>query len=80
MSSIQILMVEFAWSSTCFLSFVLVRSLMGAGWRHSQAEAEFLDEIQTKVFALKFLFLQTHATSDSFLEVSYCKGERRKIW
>jgi hypothetical protein len=51
-------------------------------------EAEFLDEIQTKVlrvfllvihsshlysFALRFLFLPTHATSYSF-----CKGERRK--
>jgi hypothetical protein len=49
-------------------------------------EAEFLDEIQAKVLrvfllviqtlysiALRFLFLQTHATSYSF-----CKGERRK--
>ncbi len=49
-------------------------------------EAEFLDEIQTKVirvfllaihrhlysFALRFLFLQTHATSYSFLQFSYC--------
>jgi hypothetical protein len=57
-------------------------------YRLQQAsEAEFLDEIQTKVlrvfllvilihlysFALRFLFLQTHATSYSF-----CKGERRK--
>jgi hypothetical protein len=53
----------------------------------SKPEAEFWDEIQTKVlrvflfaihshlyrFALRFLFLQTHATSYSF-----CKGERRK--
>jgi hypothetical protein len=52
-----------------------------------KSEAEFLDEIQTKVLrvfllvihshfnniALRFLFLQTHATSYSF-----CKGERRK--
>ncbi len=53
------------------------------------AEAEFLGEIQTKFlrvfllvihshlysFVLRFLFLQTHATSYSF-----CKGERRKTW
>jgi hypothetical protein len=46
-------------------------------------EAEFLDEIQTKVLRVFLLvihshfysiaFLQTHATSYSF-----CKGERRK--
>jgi hypothetical protein len=54
-------------------------------------EAEFLDEIQTKAlrvfllaihshlysFALRFLFLQTHATSHSFYCIR-CKGERRK--
>jgi hypothetical protein len=45
----------------------------------ARSEAEFLDEIQTKVhrhlysFALRFLFLQTHATSYSF-----CNGEMRK--
>jgi hypothetical protein len=52
-------------------------------------EAEFLDEIQTKVlrvsllvihshlysFVMRFLFLQIHPTSYSF-----CKGERRKTW
>ncbi len=52
-------------------------------------EAEFLDEIQTNVltvfllvihnqlycFVLRFVFLQTHATSYSF-----CKGERKKTW
>jgi hypothetical protein len=52
-----------------------------------QYETEFLDEIKTKVlrvfllaihrhlyiFALRFLFLQIHATSYGF-----CKGERRK--
>ncbi len=58
-------------------------------------EAEFLDEIQTKVlrvfllsihshlysFVLRFPFLQTHATSYSFysLVTVHCKGERRKI-
>jgi hypothetical protein len=56
--------------------------------------AGFLDEIQTKVlrvfllaihshlysFALRFLFLQTYATSYSFysLVIVHCKGERRK--
>jgi hypothetical protein len=58
--------------------------------------AEFLDEIQTKVsrvssflfrvtstvysFALRFLFLQTHATSYSFYSVLVYNvmGERRK--
>jgi hypothetical protein len=54
-------------------------------------EAEFFDEIQTKVlrvflldihshlysFALKFLFLQTHATSDVFLQLSYCTLQRK---
>ncbi len=58
--------------------------------------AEFLDEIQTKVlgvfllaihghlhsFALRFLFLQTHATSYSFYSsvTIRCKGERRINW
>jgi hypothetical protein len=58
------------------------------------SEAEFLDEIQTKVlrvfllaihrhhysFALRFLVLQTHATSYSFYSsCSYCTlHERRK--
>jgi hypothetical protein len=55
------------------------------------SEAEFLDEIQTKVlivflfaihghlysFALRVLFLQTHAISYSFY--SSAKGERREI-
>ncbi len=56
-------------------------------------EAEFLDEIQTKVigvfllaihshvhsFALRFLFLQTHATSNDFYSSTlHCKGEMRK--
>ncbi len=57
-------------------------------------EAEFLEEIQTKVvrvfilaihshrcrFAVGFLFLQTHATSYSFYSYAteHCKGERRK--
>ncbi len=33
-------------------------------------------------FALKFLFLQTHATSYSFYSLAtvHCKGERRKTW
>jgi hypothetical protein len=49
-------------------------------------EAVFLDEIQTKAlrvfllaihshlysFALRFLFLQTHATFYLFLQFSYC--------
>ncbi len=59
-------------------------------------EAKLLDEIQTKVsrifllaihshlysFALRFLFLQTHATSYSFYSwvTVHCKGERRKTW
>ncbi len=59
-------------------------------------EAEFLDEIQTKVlwvfllsiysflysFALRFLFLQIHETSYSFYSSTtvHCKGEKRKIW
>ncbi len=59
-------------------------------------EAEFLDEIQTKVlkafllaiqshlnsFALKFLFLKTHATSYSFYSSAtvHCKRESRKTW
>ncbi len=58
-------------------------------------EAEFLDEIQTKAlvfliaihshlysFALRFLFLQTHATSYSFysLDTVHCTRERRKTW
>jgi hypothetical protein len=49
------------------------------------SEAEFLNEIQTKVFllaihshpysfALRFLFLQTHATSNSF----YCSGGKEE--
>jgi hypothetical protein len=56
-------------------------------------EAEFLDEIQTKVlivfllavhshlysFALRFLFLQTRATFHSFLQYTViCKEEGRK--
>jgi hypothetical protein len=56
-------------------------------------EAGFMDEIQTKFcrvfllaihshlcFALRFLFLQTHATSDSFYSAvtKQCKGDRRK--
>jgi hypothetical protein len=57
-------------------------------------ETEFLGEIQTKVlrvfllaipshlysFALRFLFLQTHATSYSFYSsvTVHCKGGRRK--
>ncbi len=57
----------------------------------SCTEAEFLDKIQTKVFllaihshlyrfALRYLFLQTHATSYSFHSsiTVHCKGERRK--
>ncbi len=56
-------------------------------------ETEFLDEIQPKVFllaihselysfALRFLFLLTHATSYSFYSsvIVHCKGERRKTW
>jgi hypothetical protein len=62
--------------------------------RTFRLEAEFLDEIQTKVlrmfllavhsdlskFALRFLFLQTHATSHSFYSsvTVHCKGKRRK--
>jgi hypothetical protein len=54
-------------------------------------EDEFLDKIQTKFFllaihshlysfALRFLFIQTHATSYSFYGsvTEHCKGERRK--
>jgi len=57
-------------------------------------EAKFLDEIQTKVlrvfllaihshlyrFVLRFLFLQTHATSSGFYSsvTVHCKRERRK--
>ncbi len=49
-----------------------------------EPEAEFLDEIQTKVFRvfllainshLYSLFLQAHTTSYNF-----CKGERKKTW
>jgi hypothetical protein len=59
-----------------------------------QPEAKFLDEIQTKVLrvillaihshlynsALRFLILQSHATSYLFLQwvMVHCKGERRK--
>jgi hypothetical protein len=58
-------------------------------------EAGFWDEILTKAlrvflldihshlcFALRFLFLQTHATSDSFYRAvtKQCKGDRRKTW
>ena len=56
-------------------------------------EARFLDEIQAKVFllvihshlysfTLRFLFLQTHATSDSFYSsfTVHCKGERKKLY
>ncbi len=56
------------------------------------AEAEFLDEIQTKVlsvfllpiqnhlyiFALRFLFLETHATSYNFYSALWWTLERRK--
>jgi hypothetical protein len=56
------------------------------GW----PEAEFLDEIQTKVsrvfllaihshlysFALRFIFLQTHTTSYSFLQLLYTAKEK----
>ncbi len=64
--------------------------------RLQTAEAEFLDETQPKVlrvfllaihsrlysFALRFLFLQTHATSYGFYSsvTVLCKGERRKTW
>ncbi len=56
-------------------------------------EAEFLDEIQTKFlivfllvihshlrsFALRFIFLQTHATSPvSTVHTVHCEGERRE--
>jgi hypothetical protein len=63
-------------------------------WEEGNPEAEFLDEIQTKVLkvsplaihrhiynsALRFLFLQTHATSYNFYSsvTVHCKGERRK--
>jgi hypothetical protein len=62
----------------------------------SSPEAEFLDEIQTNVlrifllaiyshlysFALRFLFLQTQATSYSFYSsvTLHFKGEKRKTW
>ncbi len=58
--------------------------------------SEFWNEIQTKVlrvfllamhshlysFALRFLFLETHATSYSFYSsfTAHCKGEKRKTW
>jgi hypothetical protein len=56
------------------------------------SEAEFLDEIQTKVlgvfllaihsqrYVLRFPIIQTHATSYSFYSsvTVHCKGERRK--
>ncbi len=59
-------------------------------------DADFLEEIQTKVWrvfllvihshlyslAMRFLFFQTHATSYSFYIciTLHCKGERMKIW
>jgi hypothetical protein len=61
-----------------------------------RTEAEFSEEIQTKVlrvflhaihshlysFALRFPFLQTQATSNSFYSsvTVHCKGERRKTY
>ncbi len=62
-------------------------------WLCTCTEAEFVDEIRTKVsrvfllaihshlysFALRFKFLQTHATSYVHCTVTvHCKGERRK--
>jgi hypothetical protein len=54
---------------------MLARNILASGTHHGlRPEAEFLDEIQTKVlrvfaiysylysFALRFLFLETHAT------------------
>ncbi len=61
------------------------RRIVNSG-RFQTKEAEFLDEIQTKVFrvfllavnshiysfALRYLFLQTQATSYILLQFSYC--------
>ncbi len=71
--------------------FILWSSHLKEG---SRPEAEFLDEIQTKVlrvfllaihshlysFALRFMFLRTHPTSYRFYSsfTIHCKGERRK--
>ncbi len=76
----------------CLLLCVPGRDCRRGRW----PEAEFLDENQKKVlrvfllaihshlysFALRFLFLQTHATSYSFYSSFnvHCKGERRKTW
>jgi hypothetical protein len=72
-----------SWTTSSLLKHSKHTTATGSG-QYSTA-AEFLDEIQTKVlrdfllvihlysFALRFLLLQTHATSYSF-----CKGTRRK--
>jgi hypothetical protein len=65
------------------------------GEQQARPEAEFLDEIQTKIirdflhaihshlysFALSFPFLQTHAASYSFCSSTavHCKGERSTV-
>ncbi len=72
------------------------RSQVGPQTLNCGPEAEFLDEIQTKVlkvfllsmhshfysFSLRFQFLQTHATFYSFYSsvTAYCKRERRKTY
>ncbi len=67
------------------MKFLFLEGDGGGGLAIYSTEAEFLDEIQTKVlrvfllaiqshlyiFALRFIFFQTHATSYSF----YLRGE-----
>jgi hypothetical protein len=82
--SIIILLLYCTRECSCFLN----------KWDTNCPRAKFLDEIQTKVlkvfllaihshlysFAVRFLFHQTHATSNSFYSsvTVQCKGERRE--
>ncbi len=77
---------------------VTIRYGKAAQRRSLCTEGKFLDEIHPKVlgiflfaihshlysFPLRFIFLQTHATSLRFLQFAYCtvhcKGEGRKNW
>ncbi len=78
------------------LSFIQGRENITLYYCTQCTEAEFVDEIQIKVwkvfllaihshlysFALRFLFLQTLATSYSLYSsvTVHCKGERKKTW
>ncbi len=63
-----------------------IRILRPISWTKSRQKywdfSSLLFKVTYTVFAMRFLFLQTHATSYSFYSsvTVHCKGERRKTW